>query len=134
MSVTAAQGKTKVGAPLRQTYAGEAKPWVGRLDTGASQKAELRLAQEKMPKAAEQTIGQCYHFNDRRAGSCYDIWLHNRNRQGQGKLHGRWYPEPHTILATVADLGLVCKVKLERGPKDGVLLRNSFRLCTHSLP
>uniref|UniRef100_A0A667W970 Gypsy retrotransposon integrase-like protein 1 n=1 Tax=Myripristis murdjan TaxID=586833 RepID=A0A667W970_9TELE len=89
------------------------------------------LARRKMEKAAERTK-QRY---DRRADAApllvgERVWVRNRNRKGQGKLHGGWDPEPQIILETVGETGLLYKVRPERGGKEKVLHRNALKLCT----
>lgn len=46
---------------------------------------------------------------------------------------GGWDPEPHIILETVGDTGLVYRVRPEKGGKENVLHRNSLKLCTGPL-
>lgn len=58
------------------------------------------------------------------------VWVCNRNRQGQGKLHGRWDPEPQIIVETLGETGPLYKVRPERRGKEKVLHRNAFKLCT----
>lgn len=84
-----------------------------------------------MSKAAEQTKQRYDHkANATPLLTSERIWIHNRNRQGQGKLHGGWNPEPYLVLETVGETGLVYRVRQERGDREKVLHRNSLKLCT----
>lgn len=87
-----------------------------------------------MTKAAEQTKLRY----DKKANATpllpgERVWVRNRNRQGQGKLHGGWDPEPHFVLQTVGDTGLVYRVRPEKGGREKVLHRNSLKLSTGPL-
>uniref|UniRef100_A0A3B3C1W6 Gypsy retrotransposon integrase-like protein 1 n=1 Tax=Oryzias melastigma TaxID=30732 RepID=A0A3B3C1W6_ORYME len=57
------------------------------------------------------------------------VWVRDRNRNRQGKLHGGWDPEPHIIIGTVGDTGLVYSLKSEKGGVMKVLHRNSLKVC-----
>lgn len=58
------------------------------------------------------------------------VCVRNRNREGQGKLHGGWDHEPYVIPATVGDSELMHKVQPEQGGKYDTLHWNSLELCT----
>lgn len=61
------------------------------------------------------------------------VWVRNRNRQGQGKLHSGWDPEPHIVLETVGDTGLVYRVRPKKRGRVKVLHRNSLKPCKGAL-
>lgn len=89
------------------------------------------LARDKMARTAERSKR---HY-DQRANATplltgERVWVRNRNRQGQGKLHGGWDPDPHLILEAVGGTGLVYRVRPEGGGRERVLHRNSLKLCT----
>ncbi|XP_016523390.1 uncharacterized protein LOC107835497 [Poecilia formosa] len=57
------------------------------------------------------------------------VWVKDRDRQGQGKLHPGWSPEPHVVLERVGDTGVVYRVRPEKGGREKVLHRNALKLC-----
>uniref|UniRef100_A0A3B3X627 Integrase catalytic domain-containing protein n=1 Tax=Poecilia mexicana TaxID=48701 RepID=A0A3B3X627_9TELE len=57
------------------------------------------------------------------------VWVRDRNRKGQGKLHPGWSDEPHVILEQVGKTGVVYKVQPERGGREKMLHRNALKLC-----
>lgn len=89
------------------------------------------LARKKMRQIAEESK-RCYDRKARAAPLLIGerVCVRNRNRQGQGKLHPGWDPEPQIILETVGETGLLYRIRPERGGKERVFHRNSLKLCT----
>ncbi|KAK7945594.1 hypothetical protein WMY93_001322 [Mugilogobius chulae] len=89
------------------------------------------LAQQKAANAASQHKRQF----DKRAHALplvpgERVWVRNRHRQGKGKLSTWWDPEPHVILDTVGETGVVYKVRPEKGGREQTIHRNSLKVCT----
>uniref|UniRef100_A0AAZ1XPG3 Gypsy retrotransposon integrase-like protein 1 n=1 Tax=Oreochromis aureus TaxID=47969 RepID=A0AAZ1XPG3_OREAU len=57
------------------------------------------------------------------------VWIRDRNRQGQGKLHPGWSSEPYVVVEEVGNTGVVYKVQPEKGGGEKVLHRNALKLC-----
>jgi len=57
------------------------------------------------------------------------MFPHSRGIEGHGKLHSWWNQEPHVVVETVGDSGLIYKVRPEKGGKENTLHRNALKLC-----
>ena len=57
------------------------------------------------------------------------VWVRDRNRRGQGKLHPGWDPEPYVVLGQVGDTGVVYKIRPEKGGAEKTMHRNSLKPC-----
>lgn len=57
------------------------------------------------------------------------VWIRDRNRQGQGKLHPGWSSEPYVVVEEVGNTGVVYRVRPEKGGGEKVLHRNALKLC-----
>lgn len=57
------------------------------------------------------------------------VWVRGRNREGNGKLHSWWDPEPPVVVGTVGDTGLIYRARPERGGREKTLHRNALKTC-----
>lgn len=58
------------------------------------------------------------------------VWVRNRRRERRGKLSTWWDPEPHVILDSVGDTGVVYRVRPEKGGREQTIHRNALKVCT----
>ncbi|KAI2650219.1 Transposon Tf2-6 polyprotein [Labeo rohita] len=89
------------------------------------------VAKSKMDQSAE-TMKQTYDHGAKDVPLLIGqrVWVRDRNRQGRGKLCRFWDPLPHVIVGTLGEMGLVYRVKPEKGGKEKVLHRNALKWCT----
>lgn len=92
-------------------------------------KSAYELAHRKMWVTASREKG----YYDQKANAPLllpgeRVWVRDRNREGHGKLHSWWDPEPHVVVETVGDSGLVYKIRPEKGGKVKTLHRNALKL------
>lgn len=71
----------------------------------------------------ERTAGHNKTVYDRKANAPplapgERVWVRDRNRKGQEKLHPGWDPEPHVILELIGDTGVVYKIRPEKGGRE----------------
>uniref|UniRef100_A0A1A8JI38 Gypsy retrotransposon integrase-like protein 1 n=1 Tax=Nothobranchius kuhntae TaxID=321403 RepID=A0A1A8JI38_NOTKU len=57
------------------------------------------------------------------------VWVRDRNRKGQGKLHPGWDPEPYVVLEQFGDTEVVYKIRSEKGGNEKMMHRNSLKPC-----
>uniref|UniRef100_A0A1A8IMM1 Gypsy retrotransposon integrase-like protein 1 n=2 Tax=Nothobranchius TaxID=28779 RepID=A0A1A8IMM1_NOTKU len=96
---------------------------------------KLSFAYETARKNMAAAVNQNKKVYDKRAQALplapgERVWIRDRNRQGQGKLHPGWASEPHVVVERVGDTGVVYKVQPEKGGRERVLHRNALKLCT----
>ena len=88
------------------------------------------MARQNIERAADHQK----HFYDQKAkglplASGERVWVKDRNRKGQDKLHPGWEAEPYVMLGLVGDNGVVYKIRPEKGEREKTLHRNSLKLC-----
>ena len=102
--------------------------WVSEHHRRLSQ--AYQLAHNKMTAAARHK--KLYNDQKAKANALLPgerVWVRDRNRRDQGKLHSWWEPVPHVIVDLVGDSGLVYHVRPERGGKERTLHRNALKPC-----
>lgn len=112
----------------REPPAYELQGWV--MDHQQKLSFAYKLARRNLDKAADRNK-QSYdsHANAFPLVPGETVWVRDRNRKGQGKLHPGWDPEPHIVLGQVGDTGVVYRIRPEKGGNEKTMHRNSLKPC-----